>query len=161
MTAFLLHTLRSTFFSPVTLKRGVGSPALGPVGFGMGPFKHGRNCAHATSCDCGNLPLLPPRAAYRVYHLPVKYRVALQSQLIWQGFVGRQRCPEGQSISGCLSSPASPIQANVTSDPNGSGASSCSSDRSFTQCPGAQTPGKPTEGKLGCTSKRGSHPQCS
>lgn len=60
--AFLSHALSSVVFTLVTLQWVVGSPALGPVGFGMGTFKHSRNCALAASWDGGILPLLPPRA---------------------------------------------------------------------------------------------------
>lgn len=54
-----------------------------------------------------------------------------------------------------------PTQANVRNDPNETGSSLCLLDQQFQQCPCAQTPGNPYKGKLGCASKRGSHPQCS
>lgn len=60
------------------------------------------------SCGGHNLLLLPPTASQTVCHLPVKYCVALQSQLIWKGSVGRQGCCEGQPTSSCLSSPPPP-----------------------------------------------------
>lgn len=82
--------------------------------------------------------------------------MALQSQVIWQGALGTQRCPEGWPIS--ASSPSSPIQTNVRSDPNETEASSCLSDGSFTQSPDAQTPHK-LRGSLDTPVKR-DHVHC-
>lgn len=57
MSVMWQHSYHICVFNPGDVEMGCGS-----VGFGMGPFKYGRNCAHATSHDGDNLPFLPPRA---------------------------------------------------------------------------------------------------